>query len=76
MAKRSRRFRAKNRFWEKKSEVDWNEQPARLQGAGHQLLSNQRGLRGSTFGPAGVGRRLSPEERAAIEEKMRKEGKI
>lgn len=47
-----------------------------LQGLGGLQTSKVRALKGSTFGPAGEGRRLSPEERKAIEEQMRKDGKL
>jgi len=39
-------------------------------------MKSARGLRGTTLGPANAGRKLSPEERAEIERKMRDEGKL
>lgn len=39
-------------------------------------LTNQRGLKGAKLGPANEGRTLDPAERKAIEERMRREGKI
>lgn len=47
-----------------------------LQGLGQHALVKQRGLRGTKLGPANDGRRLSPEERRAIVEKMKLEGKL
>lgn len=47
-----------------------------LRGMGHSPLHRQRGLKGSTLGPANEGRRLSAEERAAVEARMREEGKF
>lgn len=56
----------------------WN-QSVRDERPGHGLaptMTNQRGLKGTTLGPANGGRRLSAAERAAVVEQMRKEGKI
>lgn len=39
-------------------------------------LSQPKGLRGSTFGPASAGRVLSPEEKRAVVEQMKRDGKI
>jgi hypothetical protein len=39
-------------------------------------LYRQRGLHGIKLGPANRGRRLDAEERQAIEEKMRVEGRL
>lgn len=49
---------------------------AELKGFGHSQLQKQRGLRGTTLGPASSGRRLSAAERAAIEDQMRRDGKL
>jgi hypothetical protein len=49
---------------------------SRLDGLSHTQLNRQRGLKGSTLGPASEGRKLSAEEIAAIEEAMRREGKL
>ena len=47
-----------------------------LRGLAHSQLFNQRGLRGSKFGPANRGRRLDTAERQAVEQKMRDEGRL
>jgi hypothetical protein len=47
-----------------------------LQGLGGLQTSRVRALKGSKIGPANEGRRLSATERKAIEEKMRREGKL
>jgi hypothetical protein len=47
-----------------------------LRGLAHNQLFQQRGLRGTTLGPANRGRRLSAAERQAIEQKMRDEGRL
>lgn len=47
-----------------------------LGGFSHQQLMRARGLKGSKIGPANRGRRLSPEERAAVEQQMREQGKL
>lgn len=39
-------------------------------------LTNQRGLKGAKLGPASEGRKLSPAERRAIEEQMRRDGRL
>lgn len=39
-------------------------------------LTNQRGLKGSKLGPANSGRKLSPAERQAIEDQLRRDGKL
>ena len=46
----------------------------KLRGFGAQHLFRQRELKGTTLGPADKGRRLSDQERRAIEQKMREEG--
>ena len=46
-----------------------------LAGLAHNQLFSQRGLRGTTLGPATSGRRLNAAERQAIEQKMRDEGR-
>lgn len=45
-------------------------------GLGHTQLGKPRGLKGSTYGAASEGRKLSAVERRAIEEQMRKDGKL
>lgn len=50
--------------------------PAHLRGISHQQLGSPKGLKGSTFGPASPGRRLSAEERAAVEKKLRESGAL
>ena len=47
-----------------------------LKGLGGLQTSVIRALKGSTFGPASKGKRLSPEQRKAIEDQMRKDGKL
>ena len=47
-----------------------------LRGLAHNQLFSQRGLRGTTLGPANRGRRLDAAERQAIEQKMRDEGRL
>jgi hypothetical protein len=42
----------------------------------HAQLVRQRGLRGTTLGPANRGRRFTAAERLAIEQKMRDEGRL
>jgi hypothetical protein len=42
-------------------------------GFGAQQLFRQRGFKGSTFGPANAGRRLSGDKRKAIEKRLRDE---
>jgi hypothetical protein len=42
-----------------------------LRGLAHSQLFSQRGLRGTTLGPANRGRRLDAAERQAIEQKLR-----
>lgn len=49
---------------------------AELRGLGGLQTANVKALKGSTFGPANEGRRLPPAERKAIEDKLRKDGKI
>lgn len=39
-------------------------------------LTNQRGLKGAKLGPANSGRRLTAAERKAIEDQMRREGRL
>ena len=45
-------------------------------GLAHAQLFRQRGLRGTTLGPANRGRRLDAAECQAIEQKMREEPEI
>ena len=47
-----------------------------LAGLAHNQLFSQRGLRGTTLGPATSGRRLNAAERQAIEQKMRDDGRL
>ena len=47
-----------------------------LRGLAHAQLFRQRGLLGTTLGPANRGRRLDAAERQAIEKKMRDEGRL
>ena len=49
---------------------------ADLQGYGAKQTTHVRALKGSTFGPASRGRRLSEAERKAVEQRMRDEGKL
>ena len=46
----------------------------KLRGFGAQQLFRQRGLKGTTLGPANAGRRLSGDECKAIEKRSRDEG--
>lgn len=39
-------------------------------------LTKQRGLKGSKLGPASAGRSLTAAERRAVEEQMRREGRL
>jgi hypothetical protein len=45
-----------------------------LRGFGAQQLFRQGALKGTTLGPANAGRRLSGDERKAIEKRLRGEG--
>jgi hypothetical protein len=47
-----------------------------LRGLGGLQTSHIRALKGSKIGPANAGRRLSSAERKAIEDQMRKDGKL
>lgn len=58
-----------------KKQPYWN-QRVRNESGPAGTLTNQRGLKGSKLGPANDGRKLSGEEKRAVIEKMRKEGKI
>ena len=49
---------------------------AELKGLGGLQTAHIKALRGSTFGAANAGRRLSPDERKRIEEQMRRDGRI
>lgn len=49
---------------------------AGLKGLSHSQLHRQRGLKGTTLGPASEGRSLTAEERERIAEQMRREGKL
>lgn len=53
----------------------WN-QKVRDESGRAGTLTNQRGLKGTTLGPASAGRKLSDAERRKIEEQMRKDGKL
>lgn len=47
-----------------------------LKGLGGLQTTHIKALRGSTFGAANRGRRLSPDERKAIENQLRRDGKL
>lgn len=47
-----------------------------LRGLGGLQTSNIRALKGSTFGAASAGRKLTPEERKSVEAQLRADGKI
>jgi hypothetical protein len=47
-----------------------------LRGLGHQQLARPEGLKGSTFGPAGEGRRLTGAKREAAEKELKEKGQI
>jgi hypothetical protein len=47
-----------------------------LRGLAHAQLFRQRGLLGTTLGPANRGRRLNAAKRQAIEQRMRDEGRL
>lgn len=49
---------------------------AGLQGVGAAQTAHVRALRGSKLGPASAGRRLTAAERRAVEEQMRRDGKL
>ena len=50
--------------------------PGHLMGYGNRPLKRPRGLRGSKFGPASEGRKLSPEEIAEVEAQLKEEGTL
>jgi hypothetical protein len=57
--------------------VTSNEFDAKLiRGLSHQMMTRQRGFKGSKMGPASAGRTLSADERAAIEARMREAGTL
>jgi len=62
-----------NRSYEDNTIVEY---PSFLRGYGNQPLKKPRGLRGSKLGPANEGRRLSPEEVAAVEAQLKRDGKL
>lgn len=70
--------RRKKRDWRDVPEIDDSapNYPAGLRGFSHTQLTHQRGLKGSTFGAASKGRRLSPAERAEVERQLRAKGEI
>jgi hypothetical protein len=47
-----------------------------LRGLAHSQVFRQRGLRGTTLGPANRGRRFNSAERQAVEQKMKNEGRL
>jgi len=47
-----------------------------LRGLGGLQTTHIRALKGSTFGAANAGRKLSDAERQAIEDQMRRDGKL
>lgn len=47
-----------------------------LKGLGGLQTTHIRALKGSKIGPANAGRRLTENERKAIEDKMRRQGKL
>ena len=62
-----------NRSYEVNTIVEY---PSFLRGYGNQPLKAPRGLRGSKLGPANEGRRLSPEEIAAVEAQLKRDRKL
>jgi hypothetical protein len=55
---------------------NWADYPHRLLGAGHNHMAKPRGFKGSKFGAANAGRRLSSSERAAVAAQLKAAGKI
>ena len=47
-----------------------------LKGLGDHALARQRGLRGAKLGPANKGRKLSEDERKAVEDAMKRDGRL
>lgn len=73
MSRKNGRQRRKPEYWNERVEAKYS---ASLSGLSHAQLKRQRGLRGSTLGPASEGRRLSDSERSAIEQQLRASGII
>lgn len=78
MMKRTQSILKDDMYLEKKNERFTRVQDfgAHLKGLGGLCTSHIKALKGSTFGAANEGRRLDPAERKAIEERLRKEGKL
>lgn len=68
MKKKSRSFHERRVYGDK-----FNGQ---LRGLGDHALARQRGLRGSTLGPASEGRKLTEEEKKAVEVALKRDGRI
>lgn len=62
----------KTPYWEKRSVSSGNHRGT----MSHQVMTHQRGLKGSKLGPANDGRKLTDEERRAVIEQMKKDGKL
>jgi hypothetical protein len=67
---------SQNRSEDKSSEEKSFEYPSYLRGYGNQPLKRPRGFKGSKMGPASEGRKLSPEEIAAVEAQLKQDGKL
>jgi hypothetical protein len=67
---------SQNRSEDKSSEDKPIEYPSYLRGYGNQPLKRPRGFKGSKMGPASEGRKLSPEEIAAVEAQLKQDGKL
>ena len=68
---------SQNRSEDKSSSEDKSiEYPSYLRGYGNQPLKRPRGFKGSKIGPASEGRKLSPEEIAAVEAQLKQDGKL
>lgn len=59
-------------YWNQKRR---NDDP-RVDGMSHRTLAKQRGLKGCKLGPASEGRRLTDVEKAEIEARMKREGRL
>jgi len=60
----------------RKAPAPYWDQKVRNESGRPGTLTNQRGLRGSKLGPANEGRKLTDNERRAIAEQMRRDGKL
>lgn len=67
------RERGTGEYYNKKVKADYAPE---LSGLSHTQLSKQRGFKGIKLGPVAPGRKLSKEEVAEIEKRMREEGKL